>query len=307
MIIKEKKSWLRMVFAIRGSALPNIWPRIVVVLLVSVITVAASYAGHLKFTLTPVPFTVVGLAIAIFLGFRNNAAYDRYWEGRKLWGALVNVSRNFAIQSRVIKSHDNDPAARERLIRMIIGYVHCLRHRLRKSVPDQELNLFLGEGVATQVSSFRNIPVAILDKVTELLVQHWRSGNLETYQLNSLQADLSKMLDVQGGCERIQATPIPFTYSVLTHRTVVLYCLALPFGLHDTVGWATPFVAAFVSYAFFALDDLGDEIEQPFGLQPNSLPLHAITRTIEIDLLTLAGTNESDLPDPIVAIDNILY
>ena len=131
-------------------------------------------------------------------------------------------------------------------------------------------------------------------------------GNLETYQLSALQADLSKMLDVQGGCERIQATPIPFTYSVLTHRTVTLYCLGLPFGLHDIVGWATPLVVGFISYAFLALDDLGDEIEQPFGLQPNSLPLHSISRTIEINLLQLIGVPSTDLPPPIKAEDDIL-
>ena len=306
MIITQKNSWFHLLFSIRGSTFQNIWHRLLAVVLIAVVVTAVSHAGYLRGTLTPVPFTVVGLALAIFLGFRNNAAYDRYWEGRKLWGALVNVTRNFAIQSRVLISTDDSSNVRPILVRGVIGYVNCLRHRLRASSPEEELNTYLEKEVVAKLMTHKNVPVGVLDHLTELIVEQWRSGNLETYQLVALQADLSKMLDVQGGCERIQSTPIPFTYSVLTHRTVSLYCLGLPFGLHDIVGWATPLVVGFISYAFLALDDLGDELQQPFGLQPNSLPLHSISRTIEINLLQLIGTSSEQLPLPIVAKDEIL-
>ena len=306
MIITQKKSWLQLLFSVRGSTFQNIWPRLVVMVLIAIVVTTASQIGFLRVSLTPVPFTVVGLALAIFLGFRNNAAYDRYWEGRKLWGALVNVSRNFAIQSRVLGPAEKSSGVRSVLVRGVIAYVNCLRHRLRATSPLEELSVYAEKEVVAEAMIHNNVPVGVLDQLTKLLVDQWRSGNLETYQLSALQADLSKMLDVQGGCERIQATPIPFTYSVLTHRTVTLYCLGLPFGLHDIVGWATPLVVGFISYAFLALDDLGDEIEQPFGLQPNSLPLHSISRTIEINLLQLIGVPSTDLPPPIKAEDDIL-
>ena len=306
MIVTQKKSWLQLLFSVRGSTFQNIWHRLLVVVLVAVVVTSVSHAGYLRVSLTPVPFTVVGLALAIFLGFRNNAAYDRYWEGRKLWGALVNVTRNFAIQSRVLGSSKGGSNVRPVLVRGVIAYVNCLRHRLRATSPEEELNAYVEKEVVAKAMIHSNVPVGVLDHLTEQLIAQWRSGNLETYQLTALQADLSKMLDVQGGCERIQSTPIPFTYSVLTHRTVTLYCLGLPFGLHDIVGWATPLVVGFISYAFLALDDLGDEIEQPFGLQPNSLPLHSISRTIEINLLQLIGVPSDDLPSPIVAKDDIL-
>ena len=306
MIVTQKKSWLRLLFSFRGSTFQNIWLRLLVVVFVAVVVTAVSHVGYLRVSLTPVPFTVVGLALAIFLGFRNNAAYDRYWEGRKLWGALVNVTRNFAIQSRVLSPTQDGSGVRPMLVRGVIAYVNCLRNRLRATSPEEELNTYLEKEIVAEAMIHKNVPVGVLDHLTKLLVDQWRSGNLETYQLTALQADLSKMLDVQGGCERIQSTPIPFTYSVLTHRTVTLYCLGLPFGLHDIVGWATPLVVGFISYAFLALDDLGDEIEQPFGLQPNSLPLHSISRTIEINLLQLIGVPNDDLPSPIVAKDDIL-
>ena len=306
-MIVAKKSWLGLLFTVQGSTFVNIWPRVAFVLVVSILVELISKNGWLAFSLTPFPFTVVGLALAIFLGFRNSAAYDRYWEGRKLWGALVNVSRNFAIQTEIVEANAQNKGKRNELVRDIIAYVHSLRHRLRDSCPDDELQTYIQPSASiAQIKSFNNIPFAILDKVTKKLVELWKSGRLETYQLVSLQSDLSKMLDVQGGCERIQSTPIPFTYSVLTHRTVMIYCLALPFGLHDIIGWAMPVVTTFIAYAFLGLDDLGDEIEQPFAQQPNSLPLHSICRTIEINLLELIGEQNDKIPAPIAPINDVL-
>ena len=308
MIVTEKKSWLWLVLALQGSTLLNTWPRIAVAILMAVVVESCAHLGWLKVSLTPAPFTVVGLALAIFLGFRNNAAYDRYWEGRKLLGALVNVTRNFALKTRVIMQQDSNAAinTRAKLVRITLAYVNSLRHRLRETVPSEDLREYLSEEQLQIALKHNNIPLAVLDQATEVLVDQWKQGNLETYQLSDLQNDISRMLDVQGGCERIQATPIPFTYSVLTHRTVMLYCLALPFGIHDLVGWALPLVVGFVSYAFLSLDDLADEIEQLFGLQPNSLPLHAICRTIEINLLQVIETADEQVPEPIAPVDGIL-
>lgn len=296
MIVTEK-TWLSLVFAFRGSTFVHIWPRVAFVLALSVVVEYLSTTEFLTFSMTPVPFTVVGLALAIFLGFRNNAAYDRYWEGRKLWGGMVNVTRNFGLQTRLIRDGDNVACSRAELVRLILAYVNSFRHRLRNSSAKEDLLKYIDdEAVLEKVLSHDNTPVAILDVATQKLIDEWREGRIDTYHLTALQNDLSRMLDVQGGCERILSTPIPFTYSVLTHRTVMLYCLALPFGLHDTVGWAMPVVTTFISYAFLGLDDLGDEIEQPFGEESNSLPLHAICRTIEINLLQLI---EHDCPEHI--------
>lgn len=306
-MIVAKKNWISLVLSLRGSTFVNIWPRVVAILLISIIVELASQSSWLSFSLTAVPFTVVGLALAIFLGFRNSAAYDRYWEGRKLWGAQVNVARNFAMQTRVLQPSDQPEATtRVELVEGVLAFTNSLRHRLRQTSPEDDLKSYLKSDEIEVVMAHDNIPVAILDLITQKLIRTWQAGRIETYQLTALQKDLSKMLDVQGGCERILATPIPFTYSVLTHRTVMLYCLALPLGLHDTVGWGMPVVATFIAFAFLGLDDLGDEIEQPFGVQPNSLPLHAICRTIEINLLQLIEQPENQVPDPVQPVDDIL-
>ena len=136
--------------------------------LIAVVVTTVSHIGFLRVSLTPVPFTVVGLALAIFLGFRNNAAYDRYWEGRKLWGALVNVSRNFAIQSRVLGPAEKSLGVRSVLVRGVIAYVNCLRHRLRATSPLEELSVYAEKEVVSEAMIHNNVPIGVLDQMTKV-------------------------------------------------------------------------------------------------------------------------------------------
>lgn len=313
MIVTEKASWLRMVFAVHGTTLGKIWPRVLFVTMFAVVmTYASIELGIHKYSLTMAPFTVVGLALAIFLGFRNSAAYDRYWEGRKLWGSMVNTTRSFAMQiMTLVRSNDDDAdeanLLREDLIRLTLAYVNALRHRLRESNPEPELRDYIAEGsVVDEVNRHANIPVAIGRLIAEKIAFAEQRGWLNSFHVPLLHTNLTEMVAVQGACERIKSTPIPFTYSVLTHRTAMLYCLALPCGLHDTVGVLTPLVVGFVAYAFLGLDAVGDEIEQPFGMEDNHLPLHAITRTIEVNLLQLEDIESTDIPPMIQPQDHLL-
>lgn len=295
MIVKRELGWLRMLFSVRGSALSRTMPRIAVITTFSILVTAAElYFDIESYSLTLAPFTVVGLAIGIFLGFRNNAAYDRYWEGRKLWGQMVNSSRSFARQILVLLTVPADNAggdeedvrsAQRDLVRRMIAYVHALRCHLRGTAPFEELLRFLpGSEVAT-LQAEQNVPNAILLQIGRRLRHFWRNGSINDYHLAVLEGTLTSITDVQGGCERIKNTPIPFAYTVLTHRTVAFYCFALPFGLIKTIGALTPVVVLLVSYAFLGLDEVGDQIEDPFGNGPQDLPLTSICRTIEINLL----------------------
>lgn len=314
MIVTEKDSWLRMVFAVHGTTLGKTFPRVLfVTAFAALMTYASNVLGLHKYSLTTAPFTVVGLALAIFLGFRNSAAYDRYWEGRKLWGSMVNVTRTFAVQILTVIQTENESDAddvkqlQNELIGSILAYVNALRHRLRDSDPSAELNEYIEDAsVLEALQRQSNIPVALSRHIGEQLAKASSKGWLDKFHLPLLHNNLTEMVAVQGGCERIKSTPIPFTYSVLTHRTVMLYCLALPCGLHDTVGILTPLVVGFVAYTFFGLDAVGDEIEQPFGLEDNHLPLHAITRTIEINLIELAARESTDTPSPLVPVGHVL-
>ena len=265
---------------------------------------AAYFASPPSKTLTVLPFTLIGLALSIFLGFRNNTSYDRFWEGRKLWGGLVNASRSITRQilTLVIEPETAGPQRRlsdrhRQLVHDVSAYIHALRLHLQGRQDLELMTQFLGRVTAERLARESNPPIAILQRLGDDLHAAWRQGWIRDYHLPVLEQSLTELTALQGGCERIRATPIPFAYTVLMHRIVAIYCFALPFGIVDTVGVFTPVVVSLVSYAFLGLDTIGSEIENPFDDDPNDLPLHQLSRMIEINLRELLG--ETDLPEPI--------
>jgi putative membrane protein len=307
-IVRERPSGWRLFFVVRGSIVPKIAPKILATMALAAIVAwshGVFFAHDLTFTATP--FTIIGLALSIFLGFRNGAAYDRFWEGRKLWGELVITSRTLARQVTTLIGRDTTPeldALRRQMVGKTMGFAHALRHHLRDTDPRADLVRVLGEEVAAGILASRNRPQAIVRSLGADLQACIRRGFIADPIVLALDASLHSLDGVLAGCERIRTTPIPFSYTLLLHRTAYLYCFLLPFGLVDTVGLATPLVVGLVSYTFFGLDALGDEIEEPFGLQPNDLPLSAMCRTIEISLREALG--DTDIPSPAAPVDYAL-
>jgi putative membrane protein len=294
MWVEEKPSWISIVLRWRGSIMPRIWRRVAVVTALGMVTTAVyESVPALHLTLTPVPFTLIGLPLGIFLGFRNGSSYDRFWEGRKLWGALVNTSRTLTRQIlTIMRGPDGDAeveAFQRDTVRTLVAYVHSLRLHLRGQSPWSELEPIVGPEIVARLKDEENVPFALVQILAERFAEARRRGWIHDLHVGIFDASLTNLMDIQGGCERIKATPIPFSYTVLMHRIVAIYCLLLPFGLFDTVKWMTPVVVAFVSYAFFGLDAIGEEVEDPFGMDVNDLPLTAISRTIEINLRRRIG------------------
>jgi putative membrane protein len=317
MIVSGKRTWIRVVFYITGTALRRVWLRLSVITLVAVTITIIHDIYHLFDTsLTVTPFTLVGLALSIFLGFRNNTSYDRYWEGRKLWGALVNTARTAARQSLTLigplpgaapldaDAHASLVERRREIVHTVIGYVHAVRMYLRDIDDVEALRPFLDPALLAALPAERNRPFAILRHLGQRIRAAWTDGLVHTMHVPALDATLTALTDIQGGCERIKNTPIPFSYTVIIHRIVAVYCLALPFGLVDTIGTFTPLVVIFVAYTFFSLDALGDEIEDPFGTDPSDLPLDALSRGVEINLRQALG--EADLPPALQPVDDLL-
>ena len=313
MIIPEDKSWFSYLTAVRGSSVIETWPRILIVtLFATVVTIVKLHFNVESYSMTTTPFSLVGLALAVFLGFRNKEAYDRFWEGRKYWGALINGSRSFTRQLHIFLPAKTEvgpevTARRTALIYRSIAFAHSLRHHLRDTDPIPEIQKWLPPDEIASLADSRNIPNAIMHRTGELLRAEWRAGNLHDWHLPVLEQSLAEFTSIQGGCERIKSTPIPFTYNELTHRIVATYCLALPLGLVKEVGYLTPFVVAFISFAFFGLDEIGDEVEQPFGMDDNHLPLTALSRIIEVNLLQENGTSIDELPPLMQPIDGVLH
>ena len=307
MIVRDRPTGLTLFLLMRGSIMPRISKVLLFnILLATLVTVTHGDLFHTKITLTAIPFSLIGLPLAIFLGFRNTAAYDRYWEARKLWGELVLRSRNLARQCLTLID-DPAPGAedlRPRMIRRAGAFCHALRLQLRAAGDVRDIQALLPEGEWAQVADSSNRPNAIMMKLGADLGACRRAGLANPNSVVEIDATLSAMTSAAACCERISNTPVPFSYTLLLHRTAYLYCFLLPFGLVDTLGFMTPVVVAIVAYTFFGLDALGDEIEEPFGLLPNDLALDAMCRSIEISLREALG--EADLPPPLEAVDYCL-
>lgn len=302
MIIRPRPHWLAILFARRGSVLPSILPQLgLVTALATIITASHGMVLGWKTPLTPMPFTLVGIALAIFLGFRNSASYDRYWEARKFWGQGLNECRTLTRQalSLLDKQVDIRP-----FVYGQIAFIHALRGYLRRVPVERELAALLPAELLARMREAHYPPTLILVWLGQWLHEQRRAGHLQAVLAAKMEDALSGLNQVQGGCERIVSSPIPFAYTVILYRTVGVYCLLLPFGLVDTLGWMTPLVTAFVSYTFFAQETLLSEIEEPFGNAENDLPLDALSITIERTLREMLG--EATLPDMPAAKDFVL-
>ncbi len=296
MVVPPKYNWFRLLFVWKGSIIEKIYPRLIVLFVFCcVIVYLRGEIFEYKIALNPTPFSLIGVAVAIFLGFRNNASYDRFWEGRKLWGALVLENRSLARQVTTLTGLPIHAPQLAYFIHLQIAFTYSLKHQLRSTDPRADLERNLPESVVTQVMQARFKPIFLLREMGFWLQQQRLAGNLDSITLTAIDHTLSQLSGIVTGCERIANTPIPYTYNVLLHRTVYLYGLLLPFGLVDSLGWMTPVIVVFIGYTFIAVDAIGNEIEEPFGTEPNDLPLNAMCQTIEASVLETIGQS---LPVP---------
>jgi putative membrane protein len=308
-MIIVKRSWFRSLAAVRGTSLERIWLRLTLTVACAVVVTFLFETGRIGASLSTLPFSLIGLALGIFLGFRNNTSYDRFWEGRKLWGRMVNVSRSLTRQVQtMVGPQPGDPAAdaerdavHRELVHRIVGYVHVFRHHLRDEPDLSDVRGHLPDEELEALSKESNRPAAVLAEMGQQLRALWHRGWIHPMHLPVLEASLTEMTGIQGGCERIKATPIPSSYTVLIHRIVATYAFALPFGIVDTVHHFTPVVVLLIGYAFYGLDAIGDEIENPFGFDDNDLPLSTLSRMIEVNARQRIG--ETDLP-PLLQPEN---
>jgi putative membrane protein len=175
---------------------------------------------------------------------------------------------------------------------------------LRQSDPKEDLQPWLPAATATRIMQAENPPSVLLGDLSQAYAQLRREGRLDSILLADIDAQITRLSYIGGGCERIRSTPIPFAYILLLHRTVYIYCLLLPFCLAGSIGWVTPFMVGVLSYTFFGLDALGEQIEEPFDRLPNNLPLDALCRGIEINVGELLG--DKNLPPPLSPQDGVL-
>lgn len=295
-IVRPRPHWLRLLFVRRGSLVHRIYGQQLVIFALS--SAVVWLHGQLflwKVTLNASPFSLMGVALAIFLGFRINASYDRYWEARKHWGLILVEARNLARHALTLMPPGQDARP---FVLGLIGFAATLRNQLRGLPQASQTEGLLAPALHQQITTARSAPTLVLVWLGQWLRERREAGELHPQLALKMEGSLDNLSLAQGSCERIANNPLPFTYSVILHRSAYLYCTLLPFGLVDSIGLMTPLVVTFVSYTFFSLEALSDEIEEPFGLQGNDLALNAMVASISASLLELLGDTPPAPPQP---------
>ncbi|MDF0488625.1 bestrophin family ion channel [Sphingomonas sp. H39-1-10] len=257
------------------------------VLFVWDVTVTVTYYW-LPFTAPSLPLTLFGSALALVLGFRSNSAYQRWWEGRGLWGAMINASRSLARQARNFLPDEATDLKRTIVLRQI-AYVNALRCQLRRQKPDDDVLRFLSEGEATPALKRTNVANGIVEGTGHRIDLARRQGLIDTIQQSAMESVLVDIANAQGGMERLKNTPLPNQYRFFPMVFTHLVCILLPIGLVETLGFATPLGSSIVGLMFLAILAIGDDLVDPFANTLHDVPLSAMCRTIEIDLLQAIG------------------
>ncbi|MEH3032981.1 MAG: bestrophin family ion channel [Aeromicrobium erythreum] len=280
---------------------PLVVPMILVLAWDVGVTVAISF-DWIAYRGIEIQYTLYGTAIALFLGFMVNAAYARWWEARTLWGSIVNHSRNLGRQAMTLVDEtgpDAVPGLADRMVRAQIAYVHAVRTSLRRQDPPPELGIYLDEPVRQVVERAANGPTAVLSHLGRLLAQAHRHGMIDDIARVQIETTLSTLTDAQGGLERIRNTPLPVQYRFLPSFFSRVFCVILPFAIYADLMWWTPLGSALVSLMFLLAVQVGKDLADPFRDGVHDVPMTAITRTIEIDLLEMIGAAPPEVVTPV--------
>lgn len=294
MVEYDPHRWWSYFHYLRGSMVKEIVGRV----LMCVVWATAVVVFHTEVRDVGVPPTVhtlAGMSLSLLLVFRTNASYDRFWEGRKLWGGIVNETRNLVRASEPFLGRTPLYAA---LVRWTAAFPFAtaawLRGHQRHLGPHTDT---LPSGEVADVLKAQHVPLNVARRMTAVLDEGRRQGLYPEYVQMRLDQNVQQLIDYLGGCERIHRTPMPFAYMVHLRRALILYCFTLPFALVDTFGWVTLLATFVVAYVFFGIEEIGVEIEDPFGTDDNDLPLDTICQNIQNNLLALLPGPTANLQD----------
>jgi putative membrane protein len=237
------------------------------------------------------PYSLVGSALVLFLNMRNNAAYSRWWEARTLWGAIINNTRSFSRQCATWLGDAPN------LNRAMVAYAYALRASLGGLDAQCDIER-LAKPLTTKILASRNRPNALLLQIGLGVRDLVEERTVDAAAHASIDRILSDLANAQGGLERIRNTPLAIQFSVLPRLLVQAFCLVLPLSMVQDLGWITPLGSTVVGFLFLAFDEIGLDLENPFQEGPNALPMLAMARTIEIDLMLSIGEDAPDALQP---------
>lgn len=288
----EKENWFTVLLNWRASVIPAIFPR---VFFCAFFSLLVSIFYHLKFNVAlPLDSGIVpSIVLGLLLVFRTNTAYERFWEGRKIWGNMINTVRNISRTIWVCVVEDTPEDRQEKIItlRLLVAFAVATKLHLRAEPVNEELETLMPAKWYEKLKSMNNPPLEIAFWIADYLQRQYERNKINSYQLTSMIKLLDMMVDSLGAAERILRTPIPLAYAIHLKQLLLIYCLTLPFQLVDEFEWWTSVFVGLISFTVFGIEEIGIEIENPFGHDSNDLPLDQICQTMKRnieDLITLA-------------------
>ncbi len=280
-------SFLYHVLSIEGSAAPLVLGRVFVFGLWAFVMAVVHKSDHLPdLNIAVAPYEVAGAALGLLMVLRTNGGYERWWEGRKLWGSILNSSRSLAITASAYGP--DDPAWRAGIGRRIAAFAHLSRRSLRGQRDIPEVAALLGQDEADALAASFHMPTTVARDLSREL----RAG-LDDFAFLQADALRTRLIEDLGGCERISNTPLPMAYAIEVRRFIFLFLITLPFVLFDKIEksqsvWAVPLLVLLVAYPFLAIDKIGHELQHPFEIyRLNHLPLDQFTTRVESNVMAL--------------------
>lgn len=259
------------------------------------------YRGMEKLDIPMSISTVLGFAVSLLLGFRTSEAYDRWWEARKIWGAIVNDSRTFARQLiGYVHDSSKQPEVYE-LINLNIAWCYALKNALRKTEVLEEAKPFVNSNDLEFISKHNNIPNALLLVMVKRLGQLKASNSITNYEFVELDLTLKRHCDQMGMAERIKNTVFPAHYRFFTHLGILLFIMMLPFGMLKSTGMFMILITILVYSFFTTLEHIAHTLQDPFSDRGSDTPMSSICNTIEINLKQMM--NNPQLPKKVEASD----
>jgi putative membrane protein len=278
----DRKNWLRLVLAVRGTVLKKVLPRVALVFLLAAVLRILREQLDLP-QLDSLGHSLVGLSLGLLVVFRHNTAYERYWEGRRAWGIIVSASRN------VVRVGATYMRSRVDLADLVIAFAYALSDRLHRIYEmNENVREWLTPSQAAALSGADNMPVGIALQISQLFRASMEAGEITPLQVGVMEGQVALMIENQGTCERVQNTPIPLSHAALINQLLFVYLVTLPFVLVPRDGWGGVLMTVIVAFGLLGIEAAGVEVENPFGRDDNDLPLDDYCRIIEQDCHALA-------------------
>ncbi len=294
MIDYNPKNWVSLItHAYSKQVMRTLTPALVVLgifsLLCCYFMITVWELHEAEFKPTTSMHSLLGIVLGLFLVFRTNSAYDRWWEGRKLWGGLVNSTRNLAMK---VNAYVNDPEERKWFAMMIPNFVIATKEQVRKGVHMQELE-FPGDAAMKEVDAAKHKPNMISSLMYRRVNELYKKNQITGDQLINVDKELKDLIDLMGACERIKNTPIPYSYSMYIKKFIFIYVATLPFAFVTLSGYMTIPIVMVITYVILSVELIAEEIEDPFGRDVNDLPTDELAIKIRDNVREILGVKNT--------------